>query len=149
MYRCTVIRQPFADAFIKAVRTDAEGMTFAEKSIDIHSYPTEYRGDVLICSSSKGVGDANRNGVTIGVVELYDVRSVETFTDKEWAQTRVSRENWRKEKKWFGWFYRNPRPRYGGWQHRPTALLSTPEQSNLMMQRGGKLWITTKVNYYE
>jgi hypothetical protein len=110
MYRCTVIRQPFADAFIKAVRTDAEGMTFAEKSIDIHSYPTEYRGDVLICSSSKGVGDANRDGVTIGVVELYDVRPVETFTDKEWAQTRVSRENWRKEKKWFGWFYRNPRP---------------------------------------
>ncbi|MBO4371575.1 MAG: hypothetical protein J5826_01460 [Bacteroidales bacterium] len=35
---------------------------------------------------------------------------METFTDAEWAQTRVSRENWRKEKKWFGWFYRNPRP---------------------------------------
>lgn len=110
MFRCISIKQPFADAFIKAVRTDAEGMTFAEKSVEIHSRPTGHRGDVLICSNHKGVGAKERKGVTIGVAELYDVKAVAEFTDADWQKSRVSRENWRSIKKGFGLFFRNPRP---------------------------------------
>lgn len=110
MFRCIAIKQPFADAFIKAVRTDAEGMTFAEKSVEIHSRPTEHRGDVLICSNHKGVGAKERKGVTIGVAELYDVKAVAEFTDADWQKSRVSRENWRNIKKGFGLFFRNPHP---------------------------------------
>jgi hypothetical protein len=109
MFRCIAIKQPFADAFFEVLRTDAEGMTFAEKSVEIHSRPTEHRGDVLICSSHKGVGAEGRKGVTIGVAELYDVKPVAEFTDADWQKSRVSRENWRNIKKGFGLFFRNPR----------------------------------------
>lgn len=110
MFRCLTVKQPFADALITPAYTDANGVTFGEKSIELRSRPLKYRGDVLICSSRKGVGHTERNGITVGVVELYDIKPVEQFTEKDWMCTRVSRENWQSIKKGWGWLFRNPRP---------------------------------------
>ena len=110
MFRCLTVKQPFADALITPAYTDANGVTFGEKSIELRSRPLKYRGDVLICSSQKGVGHTERNGITVGVAELYDIKPVEQFTEKDWMCTRVSRENWQSIKKGWGWLFRNPRP---------------------------------------
>lgn len=108
-FRALTVKQPFADCLITAAFSD-DGITFAEKSVEIRSHRIKYRGDILICSSCKGLGRSERNGVTVGFIELYDVRPVADFTEDVWYKTRVSRENWGMIKKGFGWFFRNPRP---------------------------------------
>lgn len=109
-FRALTVKQPFADCLITPAFTDADGITFGEKSVEIRSHRIKYRGDILICSSCKGLGRSERNGVTVGLIELYDVKPVADFTEADWYKTRVLRENWGMIKKGYGWFFRNPRP---------------------------------------
>jgi hypothetical protein len=85
------------------------GEYIAEKTIEVRTRNTKYRGDILICSSAKPVDPWGRHlaGVTCGFVELYDVKPVEEFTPEDWAQTCIP-ENQR-PRTGYGWMMRNPR----------------------------------------
>lgn len=49
-------------------------------------------------------------GVTLGIVELYDVKPVAEFTQTDWEKTKIPRgSRWMYEGH-YGWFMRNPRP---------------------------------------
>lgn len=109
-FRALTVKQPFADCLITPAFTDADGVTFGEKSVELRSHRIKYRGDILICASSKGCAQSGRNGVAVGLVELYDCKSVAEFTEDDWIKSRVPREIWGKITKGWGWFFRNPRP---------------------------------------
>lgn len=48
-------------------------------------------------------------GVTLGLVELYDVKPVAEFTPDDWENTRIPPEKRKSITKGFGWLMRNPR----------------------------------------
>ena len=108
-YRSLTCRQPWADMLTMVSYRDKEGNYCASKTIEVRSRNTKYRGDVLICSSAKPVDPWGRHqaGVTCGFVELYDVKRVEDFTDADWKQTCIPKEQ--RPKTGYGWLMRNPR----------------------------------------
>ncbi|MBR4742173.1 MAG: ASCH domain-containing protein [Desulfovibrio sp.] len=63
------IRQPYASAII-----------FGWKTVEIRSWKTKYRGDLLICSTQKEFrsedGTIFPGGYALGVVELLDVHKM-------------------------------------------------------------------------
>lgn len=105
--RALCVKQPYADLLTRVVFRDKDGEYHASKTIEVRTRNTNYRGDLLICSSAKPVLDYHESGVTCGFVELYDVKPVEEFTPEDWKQTCIP-ENER-PRKGFGWLMRNPR----------------------------------------
>jgi hypothetical protein len=97
-YKALSVKQPYAEAI-------ANG----HKTIEVRSRNTTYRGDLVICSSAKPFlpGFGLPAGVTICVVELYDVKPVEEFTAEDWAATCIPPDDQPLEG--FGWLVRNPR----------------------------------------
>lgn len=94
-YRALTIQQPKADLLI------------AGQSVLLQSRNINYRGEILICSSANtkdnyGMIYPERNGVTIGLAELYDTKPVAELTEEELA----GRE---RPNKGYGWFFRNQR----------------------------------------
>lgn len=108
LFHALTVKQPYADLLTEAV-ANINGEYIAEKTIEVRTRNTKYRGDVLICSSAKPVDPWGRHlaGVTCGFVELYDVKPVEEFTPEDWAQTCIP-ENQR-PRTGYGWMMRNPR----------------------------------------
>lgn len=108
VFKALSVKQPYADLLTRVVSRDDEGY-HAEKTIEVRTRPTNYRGDLLICSSAKPVDPWGRHpaGVTCGFVELYDVKRVEDFTPEDWAATCIP-ENQR-PRTGYGWLMRNPR----------------------------------------
>jgi hypothetical protein len=49
------------------------------------------------------------SGVTLGLVELYDVKPVSEFSEEDWDKTRIPIEKRKKITKGYGWLMRNPR----------------------------------------
>lgn len=109
VFKALSVKQPYADLLTRVVSRDESGNYMAEKTIEVRSRNTNYRGDVLICSSAKPVDPWGRYppGVTCGFVELYDVKPIEEFTEQDWKKTCIP-ENAR-PKTGFGWMMRNPR----------------------------------------
>ena len=109
VFKALTVKQPWADLLTRVVYRDANGEYHAQKTIEVRTRPTKYRGDLLICSSAKPVDPWGRylSGVTCGFVELYDVKPVEEFTPEDWAATCIP-ENAR-PRKGYGWLMRNPR----------------------------------------
>lgn len=109
VFKALTVRQPYADLLTRVVFRDRDGNYFAAKGIEVRSRNTNFRGDILICSSAKPVDPWGRHpaGVTCGFVELYDVKRVEDFTPEDWAATCIP-ENERPTTG-FGWMVRNPR----------------------------------------
>lgn len=108
LFHALTVKQPYADLLTEAV-ANINGEYIAAKTIEVRTRNTNYRGDVLICSSAKPVDPWGRHlaGVTCGFVELYDVKPVEEFTPDDWAQTCIP-ENQR-PRTGYGWMMRNPR----------------------------------------
>lgn len=106
-FRALSVKQPYADLLTRAVRRDEAGQYHAEKEIEVRTRNTNFRGDLLVCSSAKPVLPGRESGVTCGLVELYDVKPVEEFTAEDWAKTCIP-ENQR-PRKGYGWLLRNPR----------------------------------------
>lgn len=52
-----------------------------KKTIETRSWGTKYRGDIVICSSKNP--KISPTGVALCVVELYDVRPMETKDEKD------------------------------------------------------------------
>lgn len=107
-WRALTVKNPYATQLVTAAFED-DGIIYAEKSIEVRSKNTTYRGDLLICSSRNPDLPGYENGVTLGLVELYDTKPVAEFTPDDWAQTRIPPEKRKAIIKGYGWLMRNPR----------------------------------------
>lgn len=107
-WRALTVKNPFATQLVTAAYED-NGIIYGEKTIEVRSKSTTYRGDLLICSSKNPDLPGYENGVTLGLVELYDVKPVAEFTPLDWEQTRIPPEKRKAITKGYGWLMRNPR----------------------------------------
>lgn len=97
-FRALTVKQPYANRI-------AEG----QKTVELRTKNTAYRGDILICSSSLPELEGLESGASICLVELYDVKKVKDLTKEEKAKTCLHEkaEYWKHAK--YGWMLRNPR----------------------------------------
>lgn len=102
------VKQPYANELVNVIY-EHEGISYASKSIEVRSKYTPFRGDIMICSSKNPVLPGMESGVTIGLVELYDIKKVSDFTNEDWEQTRIPPEKRKHITKGYGWLMRNPR----------------------------------------
>ena len=107
-WRALTVKNPYATQLVTAAYED-NGVIYGEKTIEVRSKSTTYRGDLLICSSKNLDLPGYENGVTLGLVELYDVKPVAEFTPEDWENTRIPLEKRKSITKGFGWMMRNPR----------------------------------------
>ena len=107
VFKALTVKQPYADLLTRIVGRSESGEYIAEKTIEVRTRNTPYRGDLLICSSAKPVLDGHESGVTCGLVELYGTKPVEEFTPEDWAATCIPEEE--RPRKGWGWLMRNPR----------------------------------------
>lgn len=107
VYRALSVKQPFADLLTRVVYRDIMGDYWPEKTIEVRSQNTTYRGDLLVCSSAKPVLPGHLSGVTCGLVELYDTKRVEDFTPEDWEFTCIPEKD--RPRTGYGWMMRNPR----------------------------------------
>ena len=107
-WRALTVKNPYATQLVTAAY-EMDGIIYAEKTIEVRSKNTPYRGDLMVCSSANPVIAGYESGVTLGLVELYDVKPVSQFTPDDWAQTRIPPEKRKHITKGFGWMMRNPR----------------------------------------
>lgn len=77
------------------------------KTIEVRSHYLNYRGDVMICSSASPSSKDMPGGVTLCLAELYDVKKISDFTDKDWALTMIPEPM--RPKEGYGWKLRNIR----------------------------------------
>lgn len=107
-WRALTVKQPYAD-YLVTESCEQDGNIFAVKSIEVRSKNTSYRGDIMICSAANPVIPGMESGVTLGLVELYDVKPVKDFAPEDWEKTRIPAEKRAMIKKGYGWLMRNPR----------------------------------------
>lgn len=107
VFKALSVKQPYADLLTRVVFRDENGEYHADKTIEVRTRNTNYRGDLLICSSSKPEIPGRLSGVTCGFVELYDVKPIEDFTPEDWAATCIPEQE--RPRKGYGWMMRNPR----------------------------------------
>lgn len=103
-FKALTVKQPYATNLI-----DTDNAEFAYKSIEVRRKPTKYRGDILICSSADPVIHGLESGVTIGLVELYDIKPISAFTPEDWENTLIPEEKRGLFKNGWGWLMKNPR----------------------------------------
>lgn len=106
-YKALTVRQPWADLLTQVSFRDELGNYHAQKTIEVRSRNTSYRGDLLICSSAKPEIPGRMSGVTCGFVELCDVKRIEDFTPVDWEKTCIPEQD--RPKTGYGWIMRNPR----------------------------------------
>lgn len=109
-FKALTVKQPYADLLTKITWRDKNGIYHAAKTIEVRTRTTSYRGDLLICSSASPVIPCRLSGVTLGLVELYDIKPIADFTPEDWAATCIPVEDREKIIKGYGWLMRNPRP---------------------------------------
>ena len=107
VFKALSVKQPYADLLTRVVFRDESGEYHAEKTIEVRTRNTNYRGDLLVCSSSKPEIPGRLSGVTCGFVELYDVKPIEDFTLEDWTATCIPEQE--RPRKGYGWMMRNPR----------------------------------------
>lgn len=103
------VRQPYADLLTKATWRDENGIWHADKTIEVRSRKTNFRGDVLICASRHPEIAGCLSGCAVGFVEIYDVKPIAEFTEDDWKATCIPESDRPKFGKGFGWLVRNPR----------------------------------------
>lgn len=109
VYKALTVKQPYADLLTRVVFRDDNGEYHAEKTIEIRTRNTAFRGDLLICSSKNPVIPGRLSGVTCGFVELYDTKPIEDFTPEDWAATGIPEAERHNYRHGYGWKMRNPR----------------------------------------
>lgn len=107
VYKALSVKQPYADLLTRVVFRDESGEYHAEKTIEVRTRNTNYRGDLLVCASAKPELPGRMSGVTCGFVELYDVKPIDQFTPEDWAATCIPETD--RPHKGYGWMMRNPR----------------------------------------
>ena len=103
IYKALSVKQPYAGY-----------ISTGEKTIDVRSKPTKFRGKLVICASKDGKPEENTPGYgcTLALVELYDCKPLSELTNKDWEKTKIPKEQIEelKQSQGFGWFLRNPKP---------------------------------------
>lgn len=101
-YKALSVKQPYAGYI-------ANG----EKTIEVRSKPTTYRGQLLICASKSGQPEkgAPGYGCALAIVYLYDCKHTSMLTEEEWKQTKLPPHS----VNGYAWFIRlgrkvNPKP---------------------------------------
>ena len=99
--RCLSVKQPHAGR-----------LASSEKTIELRSWSWSYRGPVIVCASGRGErGASGPHGVTVGIVELIDVRPA---TPEDAERAGLSRErmaHWLATTRApFAWIVANARP---------------------------------------
>lgn len=107
-FRALTVKQPYANDLVTPLYKDND-IIMGVKSIEVRSKNTQYRGDLLICSSKSPVLPGMESGVTLGFVELYDVKPISEFTPEDWDNTRIPVDKRKEITKGYGWMMRNPR----------------------------------------
>lgn len=107
-WKALTVKQPYANDLITPAYI-IDGMTYSVKSIEVRSKNTPYRGDIMICSSANPVVAGLESGVTLGIVELYDVKPITEFTPEDWRRTRIPHDKINNITRGYGWCMRNPR----------------------------------------
>ena len=107
-YPALTVKQPFADNLVQFEK-EINGIRYAIKSIELRSKKTKFRGDLLITSSANPVLPGLYSGVTLGFVELYDVKPAKELTPEEWEQTTIPDNDRKKYMNGYAWLMRNPR----------------------------------------
>lgn len=108
-WRALTVKQPYATDLVTVAYKEIDGVEIGVKSIEVRSKNTHYRGELMICSSASPVLYGLESGVSVGLVELYDVKLCKDFTPDDWENTRIPEAEQSKYKKCFGWMMRNPR----------------------------------------
>jgi hypothetical protein len=108
VFKALTVKQPYANDLVTIGKT-IDGVRFGLKSIEVRSRPIKYRGDLLICSSAQPVIPGMESGVTLGFVELYDIKPVQDFTPEDWENTRIPVDKRNSLRYGYGWLMRNPR----------------------------------------
>lgn len=108
LWKALSVKQPYAD-FLVTEAGKVGNYTVGIKQIEVRSRNTQYRGDLLICSSASPIIKGHESGVTLGIVELYDVRPMADLLPEDWATTHIPEKDRAKYANGFGWFMRNPR----------------------------------------
>lgn len=107
--KALTVKQPYATNLVTSAYVDESGTRFGVKSIELRSYKTKFRGDILICSSQKPVIYGMDSGVMVGYVEMYDIKKASDFTPYDWECTGIPEKDREPYKKYYGWMMRNPR----------------------------------------
>lgn len=108
IYKALTVKNPYATQLVTVAYED-NSITYAEKCIEVRSRKTNYRGDIMICSSARPFITGMESGVTLGFVELYDIKHISEFTNEDWNNTRIPVEKRKYIKNGYGWLMRNPR----------------------------------------
>lgn len=104
-WRALTVKQPYATNLVTIDNLTKEAI----KSIEVRSKKTKYRGELMICSAASPEIHGLLSGVTVGLVELYDVKPVSKFTKEDWENTSIPESERSKYKNCWGWMMRNPR----------------------------------------
>lgn len=108
-FKAIALRQPFASEYVEPYRTDADGMVWGKRCIEVRTKNTHYRGDVMICALERPYIPEMPHGCILGIAELYDCIPVEQLTPEQWALTSVARYRWGQMRGSYGYCFRNPR----------------------------------------
>lgn len=101
-YKALSVKQPYA-----------EYLANGEKTIEVRSKPTKYRGDLIICASKDGQPQPNAPGYgcTLARVDLYDCKPLTDLTPEEWKQTKLPEDviaRIKAQRTGYGWYVRQP-----------------------------------------
>ncbi len=108
-WRALTVKQPYANDLVTEAYKDENGIVYGKKTIEVRSKNTSYRGDVLICSAASPVYPGMESGVTLGLVELYDVKPIKKSLRRRIGKTPgFQKKRGRKITKGYGWLMRNP-----------------------------------------
>lgn len=80
-----------------------------EKTLEIRSSNTTYRGSLVICSTAQPEIEGYVSGAILCKVELYDVVMFKDLTDVEKAQSKIPQNEWKQYKSFYAWKLRNAR----------------------------------------
>lgn len=105
-FKALTIHQPYADSLV-CPTYEIGGVPFADRQIELRNRRTSYRGDLLITSSKAPIVPGHESGVTVGIVELYEVKPARDLAETEWMLTGV--DNRERYMEWYAWMTRNPR----------------------------------------
>lgn len=107
-FKILTVKQPYATALIENSH-NYMNVNYAQKPIEIRRNKTNYRGDILICSAKNPELYGLESGVTIGLVELYDIKKTEDLSLEEWEESMIPESNRKLFKNAYAWFFKNPR----------------------------------------
>lgn len=85
----------------------AELIAQDKKTIEVRPKRTNYRGDIVICSSAAPVIKGMTGGAMLAIAELYEVKPLKNLTKEEWELTFIPKHQ--RNDNGYGWFIRNVR----------------------------------------